>query len=331
VVTATQKKNIYGAFDQINKRVYWAAQIDPSSGDNDAFFIADLKFGVKADTPFTTASGGSSFAPSAITFFNNTLFRADKRGYLFEHSSNFKTDPKVDVLSDPSDWNVNTIIYDYKSAATNFGTIQVRKWVPSMVVNCRNNSNMSLGINSYNDDSVFARGLKEIRLLSNILWGDSKITWGDPTIIWNYSTLIKAFRRFPAGGLRCSYKQIQLTNSYTIVENSDSLGTADVDSLASSALLTTGPDRIWPPESVDYFISFESDNYSKEYLVTEVVDDALVFSDAAGTAVTASGTKWLLRGYRKSDVLDLLNYSIHFATLSSTQDPFRTANVGNNE
>jgi hypothetical protein len=330
VQTDTQKKNIYGEFDANSQRIYWAVQRDQSSGDNDAFFVADIKEGVKPNTPFTTASGGDSFAPTALTFYQKYLYRADTRGYLFRHDEEIKTDPKVDVLASPDEWLTNTIIYDFKSHATHFGMVNIRKWVPSLVAHFKNVSNVSIGIKSYNDDSTFAAELKEVRLLSNILWGDSKVTWGDDSIVWNYSNLIKAFRRFPARGLRCDYKQVQFSNSFTIVENSDSLGTADVDATAKTVTLNTAPDNIWPTDSVDYYIYFLVDNYSLGYLVTSRTDDVLTYVDLFNTSQNATGTKWLLKGYRKADVMNLLNYSIDVAALSSTQDPFRKSNVGSN-
>lgn len=330
IQTEAQRKNIYGVFDALTQRVYWATQRNQSSGDNDSFFIADIKQGVKPNTPFTTASGGDSFAPSSLCFYNNFLYRADKRGYLFRHDEEIKTNPKIDVLSAPANWLANTIIYRFKSHGTNFGLADVRKWVPSAVFHFKNVSNVSIGINSYNDDATFSSELKEIRLLSNIIWGDSKITWGDDNIIWNYSNLIKAFRRFPARGLRCDYKQIELTNSFTIVENSDSLGTADVDAIGKTVTLNTSPDNIWPTDAVDYYIYFSNDNYTNGYLILERTDDVLLFEDLFESSVNAMGSKWIMKGYRKTDVMYLINYSLEVAGLTSTQDPFRKANVGTN-
>lgn len=324
------KTNIYGAYDPIYRRVYWAVQKDSSSGDNDAFAIADLKFGISPATPFTTASGGTSFAPSAIAFFNSYLYRADKRGYLFQHLDSLQNDPKVDVLAVPTAWATKTIIYNYVSTATNFGSTSRRKWVPKLIVYAKNISNVSIGINSLNDDSVVPKALKEIRALSNVSWGDSKLVWGDATCVWNYSTLIKAERNFPARGLRCDYKQVQFTNSYTIVENSDTLGVASIDQNAKTVTLYTYPASIWPTDAVDYYISFLADAYVQDFLITARTDSVLTYSDAGNVTLTATNTKWVIRGYRKNDVLNLLNFTILFAYISDTQDKYSKTNTGAN-
>ncbi len=326
----SNKTNIYGTYDATYKRVYWAVQNDSASGDNDAFAIADLKFGVKPDTPFTTASGGTSFAPSAICFYNSYLYRADKRGYLFQHLDSLQTDPKVDTSAVPSAWIKRTIIYNYVSTATNFGNTAVRKWVPKIVFYAKNLSNVSIGINSFNDDSVVPKALKEIRSLSNILWGDSTIVWGTATCIWNYSTLIKAERNFPARGLRCDYKQVQFTNSYTNIENSDTLGTGTIDATLKTVTLTTAPTNIWPENAIDYFISFLADGYVQDFLITARTDTLLTYSDAGNVTVTAVGTKWVIRGYRKNDILNLLNYTIFYSFVSDTQDKYSRSDTGAN-
>lgn len=326
----SNKTNIYGAYDPTSKRIYWAVQNDSASGDNDAFAIADLKFGLSPGTPFTTASGGTSFAPTALAFFNSYLYRADKRGYLFQHLDALQTDPKVDVSAVPSAWVKKTIIYNYVSTATNFGNTAVRKWVPKIVFYAKNISNVSIGINSLNDDSVIPKALKEIRVLANVIWGDSTIVWGTATCIWNYSTLIKAERNFPARGLRCDYKQVQFTNSYTNIENSDTLGTGTVDGTLKTVTLLTAPTNIWPENALDYYISFVADSYVQDFLITARTDSLLTYSDAGNVTVTAVGTKWVIRGYRKNDVLNLLNYTIFYAYISDTQDKYSASNTGAN-
>lgn len=330
VLDDTQKLNIYGAYESLSNRIWWAVQVDTGSADNDACYIASLNYGIGPQTPFTTISGDTSFSPTALMFFDNNMYRSDRRGYLFIHSNDYKTDPKVDTLANPDTWEEQTIIYDYKSSAFDFGRADVRKWVPSLIFNAKNETNVSIGLNSYNDDSDFSLELKEIKIQSNIVWGDSTITWGDPDIVWNYDKTINAMRRFPATKLRCSYKQLEVTNSYTIIENSDDLGAASIDSSLKTATLATAPDNVWPEDSVDYYISFEDDDYTLEYQITDRTADVLTYRDALNSSVTAASSKWLLKGYKKGDVVSFLNYSIMFAYLSSTQTSFSPDQTGGN-
>lgn len=330
VLTSTQKINIYGAYEALQNRVWWAVQVDTGSPDNDACFVADLNYGIGPSTPFTTLSGDDSFAPTALMFFENEMYRSDRRGYLFVHSNDYKTDPLVDTLANPDTWEEQAIIYDYKSAAFDFGRADIRKWVPTLIFNSKNETNVSIGINSYNDDSDFSLPLKEIKIESNLVWGDSTLTWGDPTLIWNFDQTINAMRRFPATKLRCSYKQVEITNSFTIIENSDDLGLASVDSSLKTVTLATAPDNVWPSESVGYFITFEADDYTNEYEITGRTVDVLTYRDALNTSVTSASSKWLLKGYRKGDVVSFLNYSLMFAYLSDTQQTFSPDQTGGN-
>jgi len=83
--TSAQKRNITGVYDRDNNRVWWANQYDQSSGDNDKCYILDLRWGVTRQSTFTTVSGGESFRPSAIVFYNGLLYRGDVFGYMFKH------------------------------------------------------------------------------------------------------------------------------------------------------------------------------------------------------------------------------------------------------
>lgn len=333
VSDSSKAKNITGVHDGLRNRIWWGVQSDSGSLDNDSCFVAHLKFGIGPETPFTTLSGSDDFAPTALLYYTPTkqIYRADKRGYLFRHDGDVLTDPKVDVTKDADEWLTSTIIYDYVSAGFDFGSGSARKWVPKIVLYAKNASNISAAINSINDDSSESFALQEVKILSNLVWGDSTVTWGDSTITWNFNKLIEALRRFPAaGGLRCSYKQIQITNSLTYVDNSDASGTATLDQVAKTLTLNTAPDNAWPVDSVDYYVSFDSDDYTENFLVTDRSASVLTFADPENKTVSSASRKWVIRGYKKGDVLSLLSYSIFYAQLTATQKPFRGV-IGENQ
>ncbi|WP_204388645.1 hypothetical protein, partial [Bifidobacterium pullorum] len=93
-----------------------------------------------------------SFAPSAITFFNKQLYRADKRGYVFVHSDNVYNDPKVDVILPASQWSLDTIMWQFKSIAFNGGSNFQRKIATRIMIAGKNVTNVSIQINAINDD-----------------------------------------------------------------------------------------------------------------------------------------------------------------------------------
>jgi hypothetical protein len=190
IATDEQKKNVYGMYDRETNRVWWSIQKDQASLDADSCEILDLRWGIRADSTFTTASGGDSFAPTALCIFKSKLYRADKRGYVFIHDSKLTSDPKVDVFTEASLWNTQPIIYDFKSISYDFGTASVRKYVSKIILVCKNESNLSLAVKSINDENRITDYLIPVRFRGNLIWGDPNAIWGDTTMIWNFDQVI---------------------------------------------------------------------------------------------------------------------------------------------
>jgi hypothetical protein len=326
ISTAAQKRRIVGVYDKKEKRVYWTVQWTSGATECDAVFVLDLNFGVSDDMPFTTWSG-TSFAPTALEFIGENLIRADKRGYTFIHRDTLYVDPKVDTGVVPSSWVSETIIYDYYSVATDFGSSYARKWVSNVSVVCKNETNLALQIYSINDDGRRTGALKPIRFRGNVTWGDPDVYWGDPDLIWNYQGLVDETRRMPAMSLRCEYKQLRFTNAKVAIINSDLLGTATVSNAANTATLDDTATYDWPTGAVDYVLAFATDDYTKEYTVTARTNDALTFADADNTAPIGS-VAWVLRGYPKGEVLHLLSYTVEYAIFGQTQSTFKNAGTG---
>jgi len=337
VQNETQKKNIVGVYEEENNRIVWAVQVDSSSMDNDTWFVLDLKWGIRPESTFTTCSGGASFSPSSIVIFDGNILRGDKRGYVFRHDTEFLTDPRVDIFKIPSLWGFETIIWDYRSPQMNFGSTFVRKWAPKISVSAKNETDLSLQLISNNDDNRQVLKCSPIRFRGNILWGAIESTWGDELCIWNDTRLIDEIRRFPAKSLRFDYKQIQMTNAFVNITNSDTLSSASVvagvtpfDSNLAYVTLTDTANFDWPDESVNYFLAFENDDYVAEYQVVTRTDNTLTIVDAAGTAPEGTGKAWQLRGKPKNEIFHLLAYVIHYQMQSDTQRSFDFGDSGAN-
>ncbi len=320
--------NIVGTFDERNRRILWASQSDSGSNDNDFCLVLELRWGISSESTFTTISGGTSFAPTYLTFFDGTLYRADKRGYVFKHTEGLLNDPKVDTALAASAWVKQTIIHDYKGLVSNFGRTDVRKWVPRMFITAKNRSNVSIQIYALNDDKTTVRELKQIRWRGNFVWGDPEFVWGDDCL-WNAEGLIEEWRHLPAGGIRVSYMQIQITNAHTVITNSNTLGTATFDSTAKTATLDAAATVDWPENSVDYVIATEDDSYVREFTVTARAADVLTFADLSN--LSSSGSKeWVLRGLRKDEILNLLSYTMLAASISRSSKTYETGDSGEN-
>lgn len=331
VLTATQARNMWGSFDKIENRVWWATQKEPASNDNDTCFILDLNWGISDECSFTTASNEDSFEPTALLFKEGELYRTDTRGYTFLHTKDDVTDPRIDITVSTANWATKTIIHDYKSCAFDFGTSFVRKFVPKILGTFANESNIAIQIISINDDGKSIADLKQIRYNSNIIWGDPEIIWGDPTLIWNQTGLIEEQRMFPAQNLRCNYKQIEITNADTIVKNSDLLGLVTVNSVANTVTFVN-PMSAWPGDPIDYFISFEDDNYTNKFLITaRNSDSVMTFLDATSLSPNTGNYKWLLTGFRKGEKIQILSYVIHYKMLTDSQKHYHVpADTGQN-
>lgn len=313
---------IFGVFDEENSRVLWAVQTEGGSGDNDYIYCLDLRF---SDTPktFTVWRGNadsSSFRPSAITYYKRKFLRGDIRGYVFEHNTNTFTDPSVDILESPTDWAEETIVYNYESTAFNFGSDFVRKWVPKIIVTADDETNLSLGIRSINDDERLIRDLAPITFNNIILWGDPDVPWGDEELLWNYQGIIQEQRRFPTPGLRCSYKQIVFTNAFSLIDSSLTGGPVTVDNVLKEATLVN-VSAAFPTKSVNYFISFSADNYTTKYKILEVTPTVITYEDIPNLSPTGT-FDFNIEGFPKDEVLNLVNYVLHYAAFSQTQTPF---------
>lgn len=325
--TDTQKSRIYGTYDRVKNIVYWAATSRTASSDNDMLFVLDLTWGIRENSVFTTWKGKESFSPTSICMHQDILRRGDSRGYLFYHSEDLFTDLKVDTLTTPTSWTKQAIIYDYRSSQMNFGLPQVRKWISRILASFKNVSNVSVQILSHNNDSNQFIPLFEIKDDSQPVWGDPLIIWGSETPLWNFFELIEEERRFPAGTLRSSYRQIRMTNSYTVVDKSDRLGKATLNNVAKTVTISTSGNT-WPADARDYYMSFDHDDYTEQYLVTARTNTVITVSDPNSTMPTGS-RKWLIKGYSKGETIHLLGYVLYFIPFTKSFKTYQGGSVGN--
>jgi len=328
ISNSTRKDRIVGAYDPTEDRVFWTLSKNSGTDECDLLYSLDLNWGITEESTFTTISGSTYFSPSYIAFNKDILYRADSRGFILQHYDGLLTDIKVDVLVSPADWDTVTIIHDYESCFIDFGSKFMRKWVPGMLVSAANTTNLSLAIHSSNDNNRVIGDLRPIRYRDNITWGDSLPLWGDTEARWNYQGIIEEKRRFPSGGLRCQYKQIQLTNAKVQIVTSELLGVVSVDATLKTA--TLGGTLQWIPALIDYVIAFESDDYTNEYVITASTTTTLTFSDPSNTSPASGTYKWVMRGKPKGEVLELNGYVLFWSYISKSHTPFSTSSLGSN-
>jgi hypothetical protein len=337
IQTAQQKRRINGAFDRTSKRVWWALQSGQDIADEvDTCFVLDSRYGLgvagddleNVRACFTTISGGTSFRPTALIFFNNDLYRADSRGYIFKHSSSYTSDPIIDTFSNPSTWATQAIIWDFKSFATSFGFTLKRKFVPRVVVSAECTTNASVQIVSINDAGRSEFALKPIRFRKLWTWGDPTKTWGKEGEIWNYKGIIEEERYINSNGLRCSYKQIQIVNAYVNIVASDNLTTGTGNAALNTFTLDDIVNYAFPGNLRGYFISFENDSYSKEFEILSNTTSTLTVLDPT-LSIPEIPSKWIIRGYPKDEVFNMLSFALFYSPLGDPQK-FQTVTGGGN-
>lgn len=327
VDSTTKRSRVAGKYDKHNRRIWWNAQLDSGSNDCDTAVVLELDYGISEESSFSFQVGTDSWSPTALEFIGNQMIRGHRQGYIFLHDDAIYNDLEVNTLTTPSTWNKLPIDYRWRSVAFNCGTNFIRKFGARIVVTCENRTNLSLSITSINDDGRKIQDLKPIRFRGNLDWGDPDVVWGDPSIPWNFDGLILEQRRFPSNSLRFSYKQLEIKNASIVRSSSDILGTATVNSVAKTALLDNATISDWPSDVLGSFLSFEFDNYTREYRVTVRADNTLTFADSDNT-VQAGSWKWVLKGYPVNESLQLLSIVLPYSYLGRTQNTYTAADSG---
>ena len=205
----------------------------------------------------------------------------------------------------------------------------MRKFVTGLNFSCEATTSLSLNIESNNDDKKRVDGLAPVRSLTNVNWGADDLYWSEPLLAWNRIGLLSEKRRMPAKSLRCDFKQVKFSNGFVTIVGSDLLGTATVETVTNSVILDD-PNLEWPSNAVDYFIYFQTDNYTKPFLIVGRTDDVLTYQEDGGQLFDQSGLRWVIRGHPKDEVFNMINYSIHYRMLGQTQHAFQKSETGEN-
>lgn len=324
VENSTRQSRIVGTYDKAGDRVIWT--IGKNGDECDTLYVLDLnwKHVGHPEMVFTTASGGSdnpsNFSPSSVHVYRDKLYSGDSRGYLLEHSENYLNDAKIDTSVSPSNWEESTIIYRLSTCFLDFGSKFFRKFVPRILISASNETDLSLEILSSNDNNRVQGTLQPIEYKSNVTWGSSLPAWGTSSVKWNFQGLIEEWRRFPAKGLRCNYKQVTFTNAISDIIDSSVLGTVTVNQTAKTAVL--GGSFTWFSGIIDYYIAFENDNYEELFLITASTSNTVTFLDPSSKTPIDGVYNFKVKGKPKNERFNLLGYVLHWVNLSKSHQPY---------
>lgn len=339
VSTAAKRSRVCGMYDPKEECIYWGMQQSASSSDNDCIFVMDIKASqANLGRSFFTRlePGNSSWSPCALHFdiSNEEIIIGDYNGYVIKFSDEYYNDPKIDTTAAPGFWTTSPIVYNYEGPALNFGEANRRKVATYLTVIADNLTQISLQPNRMNDDSGLYEELAQIRSSGTIDWGDLSGPDWSPTLtgyLWGVFPMLRERRRFPASNQRFLYMQLQLTNASVIILKSDD--TTTVTTAVSTGTLKTATydsgSYTFTIAEEGYYISFEADSYVKEYLITDVTAGVITYQDTLATSPTGAAKKWVIRGVRRSERLNLNSYSIEYEILTPSHSHYRGITDGN--
>lgn len=273
--TANQKARVYGAYDKLNRRIWWSMQPNPSDSDCTMNYIFYVNYGIKPSGVFTTASNNGSLVPSAsngspsvgnplnynywqpsaVVFYQGQLVRGDPRGLLFKTDPSTTTDPKIDLtlaaytfsgLVPTQQWNTVPMPFNYLTTVMDFGTHVKRKYATKSNWTGKNVGNSQVQIKAISDNGRVVGSMAPINYTQNPLWGDSSEVWGgvaNPSYNWYYGGSADFWRRFPATTLRANLRQVQMTNAFMGIYRSEDFppGTSVTTNNATKVVTLNAP------------------------------------------------------------------------------------------
>lgn len=290
-------------------------------------------FDVKTLSPSTNACFFRNFLPTALLFFEDKLYFGDRYGFTRYFDNTVASDVWIDPSGQtaPASFERLPIFFQYGSVAHDFGTTEVRKYVSRILVKARPrldiNAEMTLQIYGENDDSDSEHALVHIFFERFYPWGTSAVQWGDPRLWAPLRNIIDVWRKFPAGKLRCEYKQVRFEPAFVNIYLSSVIGEATIAASGNYKTLTLATGS-WPTDIVNYYVSAASDSYVTNYLVVERTSSTVIkVLDTSDTLATGAAQEYVVRGYLKEALVNLIEYTIDHTLLSTSQQPYQGENA----
>lgn len=306
------KDKIQGVYNPSTNRVYWTAC--NGSADNDIIFVYE-----ETHDSFTTLTNEVGILPTALIVDGEDLIIGDSKGYLFRMSKSFYTHPVVDDTKAPALWSKAPIKYKWKSVHLDMGDSTINKWITSINVQGKPETNVNMAVNSYTNGEADGKQLYPVRTVPYLVWGDFSFSWGDTGFVWNRTSTVNQTRSFPSGRLRARQRQIEFTNAYFEIQASgtDSGSLITINSSNKTATIVT---------PLSYAFGLNMDGY-------DMVIDGASYKIKSGTSDTivletcpSNGTyAWSIMGYGKGQRAQVLNFSLTYEALSDAGTFWRTS------
>lgn len=335
--TDTQKKGIYGAYDKINRRIWWSLRTGQYDSDASVVWVFYVNYGVKPSGVFTTISNGLNFRPSSFVIQNGVPYYAHEKGFLLKLDPWNKWDAIIDPSTTADQWDHGLIPYWYRSVAVDLGTTFQRKWITKMHLVGKNEGNMGIQANSIRDLNQYDQGavpLAPINYTQNFTWGDPTFVWGNPDCVWKTDGKMDVWRRMPAGQLRSDFMQIEFKPAYLPVYASsvNFPPFAFVQVVASGGgnktvqILTPSGFQaiVWPLDVVGYDLTLDFDEYTTTFPIIGIptANEILVEDPSNILPVNSNNYEWEIVGVKKEQRVHISSYVLHYAYLGDENQSY---------
>ena len=314
------KDKMFSVYDSKNKHVYFATENPDYTADVNNQLVVMDEFWTRKNGEmrgvFTTASSRTGSAdnlqPNSLHYDseNDVLIIGDKRGYVFKFDPDTLTDPVVNTAAAYSTWQKQGILPDLITTATSFGDSVASKWVTRLFLIFKNlTGNLSLDLFSHNDDKSSSKQFKEVRKRTTTSTGLHKIK-----------------RRFPKGGLRCEYKQVQIRKGNVIIAASDDYEELNV--VGGAAVL---PTLSWPTFDSENLVGFNlylaDDSYVTAYPILTQSTDTLTVT---GTLPTGTVKEWQIKGIPKNEDFEMHSLAMEYEVIGESYTAYGSGDDGSN-
>lgn len=373
-LVAEEDQSITGVYDRINNRILWSfldgreiycLELKAALSSKSSFW-GPWRLGV------TYSNNDSKFA-MYLADWNGRLLRSDYNGYILQMHDGVASDPRPYSSSPYTDnraMDRYPIIYRVRSIATSLGSSFIRKYVTTLVVTMKRSLDnfmegtyygfdpaLDVQVTSINDKGALVQDLKPIHY-DDVNDTNSTSAKSKEYSVGSYDGLVSSYdgseagttgvgvrkldnpvvvakRKFPAGGLRCTYKQVEFKPALKLVSDSITVGENCTHSTGAASFVT----NVWQLNTFSagaltatsgimdqadfrlngYYLTLAYDSHKAMYPITAVSGDGKTVT--LGTPYTNGGTvhtspatsyAWKLWAYPKNQYFGLCGYNIGF-------------------
>jgi hypothetical protein len=335
--TEAQTRNIWGAYDDISRRVWWLVKQNPGDSENSKAFILHTNYGIKPSSAFTTASSGDAdyFRFASMVFRKGVPLLGHEGGeIMYLNKWNKKEYDPV------NNWYTH-VPYNYVSCAMDMGSVARRKWVTKMHLIGKNVGNALIQPSALRDLNQYGQNatpMAQVNYRENCWWGNSDLTWGDANFVWKTDGKNDVWRRLPQGQLRSDVMQIKIAPAFGLVYSSEQdypglLAGCFVEHTPARATIFSNLDSftgslVWPEDIEGMYIKFGYENYEYSYELSEPTGDEVSIFDPDGRLVLTDVTSFEIWGYKKQASMRIDSIDLHYGYLGDKNQAYGGAKYG---